>query len=583
MNNRYVADFETTTDVHDCRVWAWAMVDIDTLIFEYGNNIQTFLDRIFKENCTIYFHNLKFDGEFTLINMFQNGFDWRNKRTPQEDKEVTTLISESGVWYQFKAMLNNHIVTFINSLNIIPFSVDKIAKAFGLKESKLKINYKSYREINHELTKQEVEYIKNDCLIVAQALRILFSQNLTKITQGANALFDFKNIIGKKDFERLFPQPKYDEDIRSSYKGGWTYVNPKCQGKINGKGIVLDVNSLYPYVMYDKFLPYGEGVGFKGKYQEDKIFPLYIQRFKCKFELKEGYLPTIQIKNSLDFIPTQYLSSSKDELGIYQDITLTLTNVDLELMFEHYEVFDIEYIAGYKFRQLKGIFCEYIDKWIDIKIKSEQSGNKGMRQLAKLMLNALYGKFGLNPKANTKRPYLDEDGKLKFVKLEGKDRKVVYIPVATFITSYAREKTIRSAQTVYDRFLMSDTDSLHLSGWEIPPNLEIHQTKLGAWKLESIFVKSKYLRQKCYIESIVKLPEKESIEKEIQDAYKNIYLRQNHMEITNSVHCSGMPTQCHKFVTYDNFNVGTTYEGKLRPVHVKGGIVLLDETFTIKG
>ena len=549
--NRYVADFETTVDLKDCRVWAWGLVNIDTLKYEYGNNIESFVQRYSKEDSTIYFHNLKFDGEFLLTHLMLNGFEWRNKKL--EEKTFSTLIADSGVWYQFKVK-DTHTNTFINSLNIIPFSVEKVAQTFGLSLSKLHINYSSYREPNHELTKWEIEYLKNDCMIIAQALRVLFNQNLTKITQGGNALFDFKNIFGIKRFERDFPPPLYDCDIRSAYKGGFTYVNPKIQGKIQGKGIVLDVNSLYPWVMYEKELPYGEGIAFRGEYEFDEYYPLYIQRLRCKFQLKENKIPTIQIKNSLDFIPNIYLENSKDEDGFYQDVVLTVTNVDWELIQEQYEVFDIDYLGGYKFRKASGLFKEYIDKWITIKIDADKSGNKGMRQLAKLMLNALYGKFGLNPQSNIKIPYIEE-GQIHYKRSKEKDRKPVYLPMAVFITAYAREKTIRSAQQCYERFLMSDTDSLHLKGTEIPDGIEVDSYKLGAWKIESTFSKAVYLRQKCYIEKI---------------------------DGENVVHCAGMPKQCHQYVTFDNFKIGASYKGKLRPKHVPGGIVLVDQDFTIK-
>lgn len=39
---------------------------------------------------------------------------------------------------------------------------------------------------------------------------------------------------------------------------------------------------------------------------------------------------------------------------------------------------------------IKGIFKDYIDKWIARKNEATLSGNGGQRQLAKLMLNSLY-------------------------------------------------------------------------------------------------------------------------------------------------------------------------------------------------
>ena len=60
----FTADFETTTDINDCRVWAYALCEVgDYNNFSYGNNIASFIDfcKNKKDNYKIYFHNLKFD------------------------------------------------------------------------------------------------------------------------------------------------------------------------------------------------------------------------------------------------------------------------------------------------------------------------------------------------------------------------------------------------------------------------------------------------------------------------------------------------------------------------------------------
>ena len=432
----WTADFETTTNPNDCRVWAFGMCDIEnTDTFLYGNNIDDFIKWCkLNKNQTLYFHNLKFDGEFILHWLFDNGYRHITDKRHAKNKTFTTLISSQNQFYSMTIYFevdgkNKNKVTIYDSLKILPFTVETIAKAFNLEISKLTIDYKQHREKGHILTDDEVEYLKADVKIVAKALKILFDQNLTKMTQGSNALYDFKQITGAKRFEKLFPPPDYDADIRQSYKGGWTYVKDEYRNKEIECGIVLDVNSLYPSVMYYKPLPYGEGIHFKGKYEKDNIYDLYVQMLSCQFELKDKHLPTIQLKNSLSFIPTQYLSSSNDEI-----VTLCLTSVDLDLFFKHYEVYNIEYHSGWKFKSTIGLFNNYIDKWNGIKIQATIDGNKGLRTLAKLMLNSLYGKFALNPNVQSKHP-VKEDGIIKYKLGEQEQRKPLYIPVGTFITA----------------------------------------------------------------------------------------------------------------------------------------------------
>lgn len=552
----YAADFETTTDVDDCRVWAWAVCEVGNYDnFRYGVTIDELMDMCKKDkNNILYFHNLKFDGEFILYWLFHKGFKLNNE-TKLSTNEFSTLISDTGLFYSieicFKRTKKEIVkVKILDSLKILPFSVEKVAQAFNLPISKLSINYQEKRKIGHKLTEEEISYIKNDVEIVARAIEILHKQGLTKMTTGANALEEYKKIISKKLFEKWFPPPLYDSDIRQAYKGGFTYLNPKYAGKDIKNGIVLDVNSLYPSVMYYSPLPYGEGKYFTGKYINDDNYNLYIQMFRCQFKLKKGYIPTIQLKNNMFFVPTEYLESSKGEY-----ITMCLTNIDLELFFEHYEVYDIDYISGWKFRSYIGLFKNYIDKWNKIKVQATIEKNGAMRSIAKLMLNSLYGKFALNPKVKSKYPFLGDDDIIHYKIVQEEDRKPVYIPMGVFITSWARYKTITSAQKVYDRFIYADTDSLHLEGEEIPEGLEISDTELGKWKLESHFTKARFIRQKSYIEEI-----------------------DNKLKIT----CAGMPESCYKYVTWDNFHKGAEYNGKLKISHTSGGIVLLESPHTLR-
>ena len=552
----FTADFETTTDPLDCRVWACGICSIDeTHSFKYGNSLEWFIE--FAKNnigSTFYFHNLKFDGEFILCYLFEHGYKHVTDRKKLKTKTFTTLISDKGQFYSLEICFNKdedktEKITIYDSLKILPFSVEAIAKGFNLPISKLEIDYDEKREIGHILTPQEIEYLRNDVEIMSRALLTLFNQDLRQMTQGSNALYDYKKIVGKKNFSKWFPIPDYDFDVRQSYKGGFTYCDPRRQGQDIGAGIVLDVNSLYPSVMYYQPLPYGEGIFFEGKYKPDKLYNLYVQMFTCQFELKENYIPTIQLKNNLSFMPTAYLSSSEDE-----EVTMCLTSVDLELFFEHYHVYNITWHSGWKFKSASGLFKEYIDKWNAVKMESTLNGNKAMRTLAKLMLNALYGKFALNPNVQSKIPYYD-NGIIKYTLGKKETRNPIYIPVGTFITAWARHKTITSAQKVYDRFLYADTDSLHLIGTEIPKGLEVDPVKLGAWKHESTFTRARFVRQKTYIEEI--------------DGELNIT-------------CAGMPSRCYKHVTWDNFIAGSSFEGKLQFTHVQGGIVLKDIDFTIK-
>ena len=509
---KYTADFETCTWLKDeTYVWAWAICEIGSEKIEIGNNIGSFMEFCENSNNSVfYFHNLKFDGEFIIWWALNNGYKHIKEKTEIEDNTFSTLISDLGQFYQITIYFkkgNKKVkkVTFYDSLKIIPFSVEQIAKSFNLEISKLSIDYNLFREKNHILTKEEEDYIKNDVLIIAKALNVIFSEKLTKMTQGSNALSDYKNIINQMKFKRLFPELGFDVDkeIRKAYKGGFTYLNPIYKNKDVENVVNLDVNSLYPFCMRYKSMPVGMPEFYVGKYKNDVIFPLYIQMITCSFELKENKIPTIQIKgNNLYYKENEYLTSSNNQI-----VSLTLTNIDLDLFFEHYYVYDLEFICGYKFRSISGIFNEYIDKWTEKKVKATIEKNAGQRTLSKLMLNSLYGKFATSLETKSKYPYLGDDNIVHYSFSEKEKKKGLYIPIGAFITSYARELTIKSCQKVTDYslkkygkdlFIYADTDSCKtlLPIEDLEQIFEIDDVKLGAWKNEGIAEKRKIHKTK---------------------------------------------------------------------------------------
>ena len=581
-----VGDFETTTDINNCRVWGSCLVDIEKLeVIQLVNNIDDTM--LLLENLTIsdkielYYHNLKFDGEFILSWLYNNGFTYDEGLSSM--KTFRTLITDSGIFYQIEVRFhrnkNRKKLIIRDSLKIIPLRVEQFPKAFGLEVTKGEIDYTKHRTLNHVLTEEEIDYIKRDCLIVAQGLKFMFEQGLNKMTISSCALNNFKETLGGNNkFRALFPvlDVKDDKFIRESYKGGYTYVNPKYQNKwLKQEGCTYDVNSLYPSQMHSisgNLLPYGMPIYFKGEYPENDYYPLYIIRFKCKFKLKKGYVPTIQIKNNVRFCgkETEYLTNS----GV-ERVELTMTNIDFETMLKHYNVTRLEFIDGYMFKGKIGIFDKYINHWNSVKEKATEENNQGMRTIAKLMNNSLYGKFATNPINDTKIPVMI-DGVIKHeskIILENKldelkdiilktsrDREVTYTAMACFITAYARRVTHRAIQENYDNFCYADTDSIHILGHKAT-NIDIHNSKLGAWKHECNWSDAKFIRAKTYIEEI---------------------------DGKLDVKCAGMPDNVKKVITKDNFKIGFSTEKyggdyqKIVPKRVKGGVVLVNTTFSIK-
>lgn len=546
-NPVYVSDFETTVNVNDCRVWLWGLFELGSHKFVHGTSIEHFVNRISWQNSTVYFHNLGFDGFFILDWLMNNGFVHTTDSYRLTHLTFSTVIDNSAKWYEVRVRwATGKITTFRDSLKKLPMRVADVADAFKLPIAKGDIDFHLERPVGYKPTDIEVEYVKIDCAIVALALEQQFEQGMRRMTVGSDSLFEFTTLTGgKKLFERVFPVLPIgiDADIRHAYRGGFTFVNPKHQGHITRGGRVYDVNSLYPYIMQERILPYGHPVPCEGLPTVDALHPLFVVSVTFRARLRPGMIPCIQVKNSPHFAATQYQNI------IEEPVTLFATNVDLALWEEHYDMDILSYNGGYKFKGTKGLFDRFIDKWGEVK----RNADGGLRTIAKLFLNSLYGKFATNPDVTGKVPVL-ENGVVQLRRGPDESRNPVYTAMGVFITAWARDLTIRAAQQHYDVFAYADTDSLHLLVDNDPETLTIDKHAMGAWKRELVFERALFARAKCYTE---------------------------YAEGEYHTHIAGLPSKVSDKVTFDSFLKQTTFNGKLVPKRVPGGVVLTETTFTI--
>lgn len=593
INEIYSADFECTTAAYSpdfSMVWKGGFVNIKdwdkddkVTLFDSIEDFMWYLEFFFKNHDILYFHNLKYDGSFIINQLFKENYTAvKNIDKVPAGKCFDTAINDMGVWYRIRIRVPSQREGFFktieirNSLCLVAGSVASIGDSFGTRKRKLDIDYDE-ASFPHKLTKEEEEYIKADVQIMAEVLNILINEyGFTRLTAGSNAMYDFMQRFGggkaKGKFRDVFPilSSEIDEFCREAYRGGISWVNPKFKGKELGEGVTYDCNSEYPGMMHGQsghYFPYGEPEWFDGMYHTDRKYPLWIARIGFVAHRKPDKMPCMQIKRSNQFKENEWLDHIEDENG--GPVYITITSADYELMHECYDIDAECWEGGYKFKGCRGVFDIFIDHWNEIKMTSK--GAK--RQVAKLMMNSFYGKFGTRLSGKSKDVSW-EDGKLKFTITEPEEREGFYLPVACFVTAYGRQNLVRAGNANFDRLVYVDTDSLHLLGWDEAKNIEIHQKKLGAWKMESKWCRGKFIRQKTYVEDIV-WPEKSGLD----------------------IKCAGMPDSIkynkyvgddgmvHKMpaITFEQFAEGARWEtGKLIGHQVKGGVLLLDTPFEIK-
>ena len=647
----FVADFETT--VYDgqesTEVWASAMAELsdpnDTVfVFHSIDETLEYIDFL-DEDVVLYYHNLKFDGNFWLWYLihelkFKQGYEVirtqdfieYTMKKPKDiaNNEVVYVISDMGQWYTITFKYHGHKVTLKDSLKLLPFSVKKIGKDFKTKHQKLEMEYKGIRYAGCLITNEELQYIKNDVLVMKEALNVMFAEGHNKLTIGSCCLAEYKRIVGRYDWEKDFPRLDYialdpaefgasnaDEYIRKSYKGGWCYLVEGANDRIYKKGTTADVNSLYPSMMHSEsgnVYPHGKPCFFKGAPPPKALLPnrYYFIRIRTRFYLKEGKLPFIQIKGSPYYKSTEMLTTSDfidkktgnryrfivDKNGVKHDsiVELTLTCTDWELMQEHYDLRDTEILDGCWFFARKGMFDEYINIYREIKMNSKGA----QRQIAKLFLNNLYGKLATSPISSFKIAYLQEDESLGYQIQCAEDKDPVYIAAGSAITSYSRNFTIRAAQANYHGanergFKYADTDSIHC---DLDPDeivgIKVDDNAFCCWKLESCWDKAIFVRQKTYIEHITH-EDRKPIEKPFYNI-KAAGMPQTCKDLLN-ISLTGATEEDKKkykddkekleFITTKrtmrDFKAGLTISGKLLPRCIKGGVVLEESYFTLRG
>lgn len=636
-----VSDFETCyTDENknNVRVWAWGLLDFITGEYQDGNHIDTFLDRILNDKLVydIGFHNLKFDGNFIIPQLFKRGYTYLpNSQFMdlwQKGESVkgffTHNITAMGQWFSITIAkdknANKSTPAFVHiwdTFKLFPKKLEEIGIQYSTDAKKIKVDREFYERIRpegHKLTEDERDYLKADCLTLGYALRQQLELYETIYrTQASKAFTFFKecctdeagnptykrkyegiqqwtvpNIIGLEDYKgatvRYLPRAVRDKidasgqklvnafeyyipdyytwaDIKKSYTGGISYVNPLyIEQNIYQKLTVIDVNSMYPYCLREFPIPYGRMIKKDGA-PDLTNGKQWIAGARVSFKLKQPYnLPCIQIKEKYG---RKWLSESTDymkynEVDAYNEDVIFFTSVDFELYQQNYDFVVHKWLYHYEFVNSGNKDGKaFIDKFyaekqradnIMSRIKKEKPDSyltdpeyiKASidRQESKIAMNSAYGKHG------TKYFLLSKDSvwngpdepiafstETELARDPDKEPSHYYCPYASFVTSYARRLLVTTWNSFKGRAVYCDTDSIHFIGTpdDIPDSVAVDRENTGAlglWAVENTFVKGRYIRAKTYIE--------------VKEDGKAV------------ITCAGATPEIKKLMNWDTFKVG---------------------------
>lgn len=405
------------------------------------------------------------------------------KEMPQPSfKYITT---DKGVFYNI--IIRTHKKTcYIYNVNMMLANLDNnaIIEAWGIKDDS--------RDISERLT---------DAINTGITMLGGFQSKKTPYTLSMVASRKWREIEGLYKCDNLVDCNKtltpvnmtLAQYIRKSYEAGWNYLNNVSRETYKHQLIrVYDVNSLYPYTAATRPLPWGAPHFFKGTPWDeikDTNKYYYFLRVRISFKLKDKSFPYIQKRGDFLHKPTDYISEGKH-------LTLTLTCTDWELIQRHYEVSDVEYVDGVYFRVCRHVFNDFVSHYYILK---QTATDPGTRRIAKMIINGAIGTLAKRAtRINVIYSY-DNNGNVHPHYQESVNPSPCYIHIASAILSYAREYTYEAACANYDRFLYSDTDSIHLYGVFTPVGIRVDDKKLGAWKLEKQGDDAYYIKKKTYI------------------------------------------------------------------------------------
>ena len=386
---------------------------------------------------------------------------------------------------------------------------------------------------------ESLKYCRNDCIALFEVLEkfnALIFDNFKKnvhstLTLSALAMNIYKSLYMPNDtlFQML---GTVEKDIREAYTGGRVDVF-KAHNSITpqptDKNIELyyyDVNALYPFIMSTLDMPTGKPIAFTGnilKYEPDaKGF------FYCDIEASEQLLcPTLQRRiKTKDGVRT--IAGTGTWKGwIHYDEYHTCVN----------RGYNIKIIKGYKFKYTN-IFKDYVETLYNL--RQQYTKDNPMNLIAKMLMNSLYGKFGMKSENNKVEIFdtndtedmdrlntiLDCDGesiqdqieigrhllivrkKISACKYDAKEDVYhgldVNVAVAAAITAGGRMYMNQFMYTTYstgdadiDNYPIwyTDTDSIITS---IPLLAQFVGSELGKFKLEHVITKAIFIAPKVY-------------------------------------------------------------------------------------
>lgn len=391
-----------------------------------------------------------------------------------------------GITYKNSNGVN---IYFRDSYKYLGVSIGKLPGSSKIKkEVAFYDRYRNYKNVE-EVSQEDYEYLYEDIATQKRNMDEYIRIKKVGVRNYTKTSCAFKEFKSHCDYDKRYKNKITLEEWDYFYHfavGAYSTGNEDKRNVIIENVISLDVNSLYPDVMYNTWMPYGEPIYGCGLSCDHKCSLL---EMKVSGTLKKGYHPTLsKAKKTGESIVWE-----KE----FNDDTIYTTNTYFDVVKEHYEWRNIEVIKKTCFESTWGVAHKFFDEKMKIK---EMAAEGSMERLAaKIDMNSCYGRMMMSPYGEnwipeliTKHTKLRKNesvyGNYRLRKEIDIHEEIMYSPMGIFILSNARAKTVKLLNTFPNEWVYSDTDSVKFENMDvdklIKAGVEIHDTKLGAWKYE---------------------------------------------------------------------------------------------------
>jgi hypothetical protein len=319
----------------------------DGVSYSCFRNVADFLDHVLKPRYHGYRFFAHFGGRYDVHFIF----DWLRKQEPTTRVEVYCA---GSCVISMKVIIGRHYWKFVDSYRLLPKSLKTLTDDFDVLHKKLPFDQTS------------IEYNRHDCIGLYEVLDSFFDTfNLCSETIASHAMRVFRTKYLKKSIAQ--PPLEVENFVRRSYTGGRCEVYRFDKTKLNH----YDVNSLYPAAMLEnvpiEFLFWTKRLPKKTS---------EIGFYSAEINYPDSYIPILPWKSDKLYFPVGRFS------GVFTSLELEKAiNAGAEVKIDRGVLFHAE-----------PVMQEYATDIYGIKIKAEQEGKRGLRYIAKILANSLYGK-----------------------------------------------------------------------------------------------------------------------------------------------------------------------------------------------